>query len=100
MSINIGDGNTAYIKGNLVYGDEEIDSLKKRLAEAEAENQRLREALTDYGVHDQMCPLANLCAGRPTEDGGYEHKIFGAWYPSDNLPKCTCGFDTALTEGK
>jgi hypothetical protein len=42
--------------------DEYIPLLKRKLDEAEAENERLRDALRDYGQHNSTCKLLEIGA--------------------------------------
>lgn len=74
------------------------------LSDLRGENERLREALLEFGVHDKECILSQLQCGRPKEGGGYE-SCFGygkeqKWYDSEDLPKCQCGFSEALSDKK
>jgi len=62
------------------------DPLRERIAELEAENLRLREALENYGTHGPKC-MAGYYNDRP--DG------FGPFIPKG---PCDCGLADALKE--
>lgn len=72
----------------------------ERCKELEAQRDRLREALEEYGTHQLSCPLAHWHEGRPTEGGGYETRYGDKWYPRGQEPPCTCGLDAALEEAE
>lgn len=57
------------------------------------------EAVEEWLGHSELCILNWYEAGRPTKDGGYEHKYRGKWYqakPIDETPKCNCGLSEKL----
>lgn len=74
-----------------------------QLAEERAERKGREEAvnaLSEYTEHTRNCILSLNHAGRPTEDGGYEHLYGDKWYssrPIDNTPECECGLSKLLT---
>ena len=79
----------------------ECNRLQDSITASQAECQRLREALEEYGEHDQDCILAQCRQGRPADDGGYERQYgYGSrekWYRSPERPICECGLDSALS---
>lgn len=65
--------------------------------------ERMEKALNEYGDHRRVCILTFWEAGEPTPDGGYRTKYKGRWYqskPVNEEPKCNCGFDESLDDGK
>ena len=79
--------------------EEEREYNAQLAREAQAERDRLHEALESYGRHDNDCILSRCSQGRPTASGGYESRYKGVWYetrPVDKTPPCECGLDAAL----
>lgn len=75
-------------------GDDEPWYLQPLLARLEA-----HERLNEWLDHDNTCIRSFWCAGRPTEDGGYEEKFGHEWYelrPVNKTPKCDCGLGKCL----
>jgi len=75
------------------------DANGNKSFELHGDNSKLRDALLEYGAHEDDCLAGQGHQGRPTP-GGYEH-LFGygqeaKWYPTGTHPECTCGLDAAL----
>lgn len=59
--------------------------------------QQAGQQLLNYVAHESRCPIANICRGEPTADGGYRHMAFQTWYATlDDVP-CSCGLREALS---
>ncbi len=70
-------------------------ALDKR-NEVQKENERLREALENYGEHTNECVLSYWEATDPTRADGYRYKYKRRWYREK--PGCGCGLSAALAE--
>lgn len=57
------------------------------------------DSVSEYAEHKRDCIISQCHAGRPTNDGGYEHLYGETWYrsrPIDETPKCECGLSQIL----
>jgi len=88
-----------FTDGGKLNADEAFDVVLATDYDTLLEQARRLREWVEEAKHDRKCIRSRWQAGRPTKDGRDYELMFGnKWYPSDQLPECTCGLGSLLAE--